>query len=402
MITCPQGGITAVPGMLAAGMAAGIKKGDVPDLALIVSEREASVAGVFTLNKVVAAPVILDRQQLRRGKGRAIVVNSGNANACTGRQGYADAVKVAALTAKALRLRPEDVFVASTGVIGKPLPMERIEAAIPVLASQLRRDGGEDAARAIMTTDTTIKMAAVSDTIGGRTITLGGIAKGSGMIHPNMATMLAFLATDAAVPRAILQRGLRQAADRSFNRIPVDGDTSTNDMVLCLANGVAGNRPVAPGSGDARCFQALLDYICLDLAKKIAWDGEGATKFVELRVTRARTTREAVRVAVAIAISSLVKTAWFGEDANWGRIMAAIGRAGGRVAPDRIAIMYGEVPVVSRGTGLGPAAEEQANTVLKGREFTLTVDLGIGHAKATVWTTDLSPEYVKINASYRS
>jgi len=402
MTTGLKGGITAVPGMLAAGIGAGIKKGDVLDLALIVSEREATVAGVFTLNKVVAAPVILDRQRVRRGKGRAILVNSGNANACTGRQGYADAVKVAALAGKALRLRSEDVFVASTGVIGKLLPMERIEAAIPVLASRLRRDGGEDAARAIMTTDTTVKMAAASDTIGGRMITLGGIAKGSGMIHPNMATMLAFLATDAAVPRTILQPGLRQAADRSFNRIPVDGDTSTNDMVLCLANGVAGNRPVASGSADARRFQALLDHVCLDLAKKIAWDGEGATKCVELRVTRARTTSEAVRIAVAIATSSLVKTAWFGEDANWGRIMAAIGRAGVRIAPARIAITYGDVPVVRRGTGLGPAAEEQANTVLKGRELTLTVDLGIGHAEAMVWTTDLSPEYVKINASYRS
>ena len=232
MTTGLKGGITAVPGMLAAGVAAGIKKGDVLDLALIVSERNATVAGVFTLNKVVAAPILLDRQRLGRGRGRAILVNSGNANACTGRQGYADAVKVAALTAKALRLRPEDVFIASTGVIGKSLPMERIEAAIPVLASQLRRDGGEDAARAIMTTNTTVKMAAASDTIDGRMITLGGIAKGSGMIHPNMATMLAFLATDAVVPRAILQRGLRHAADRSFNRIPVDGDTSTNDMVL--------------------------------------------------------------------------------------------------------------------------------------------------------------------------
>ncbi len=402
MKTFFTGGITAVPGILAAGMAAGIKKADVPDLALIVSEREATAAGVFTLNKVVAAPVLLDRQRLRRGKGRAILANSGNANACTGRQGYADAVKMAAVTAKALRFRPEDVFVASTGVIGKPLPMARIEAAIPALASQLRRDGGEDAARAIMTTDTTVKMVVATDTLGGRTITVGGIAKGSGMIHPNMATMLAFLATDAVIPHPVLQRGLRQAADRSFNRIPVDGDTSTNDMVLCLANGVAGNRPIASGSADARRFQALLDFVCLDLAKKIAWDGEGATKFVELRVTRARSTNEAVRVAVAIATSSLVKTAWFGEDANWGRIMAAIGRAGVRIAPHRIALAYGDVPVVRRGTGLGPAAEEQANTVLKGREFALTVDLGLGRAAATVWTTDLSPEYVKINASYRS
>src|SRR3989442_658449 len=292
MKTFLTGGITAVPGILAAGMAAGIKKADVPDLALIVSEREATAAGGFTLNKGGAAPGPLDPPRLRRGKGRALPAN--------------------------------------------------------------------------------------------------------------MATMLAFLATDAVIPHPVLQRGLRQAADRSFNLIPVDGDTSTNDMVLCLANGVAGNRPIASGSADARRFQALLDVVCLDLAKKIAWDGEGATKFVELRVTRARTPNEAVRVAVAIATSSLVKTAWFGADANWGRIMAAIGRSGARINPDRVAIAYRDVPVVRRGTGLGPAAEERANTVLKGREFALTVDLGLGRAEATVWTTDLSPEDVKINASYRS
>lgn len=396
------GGITAVPGILAAGMAAGIKKGDTPDLALIVSEKETTAAGVFTTNTIVAAPVIWNRQRLRRGKGRAILVNSGNANACTGRRGYADVVKVAALTAKALRLSPEDVWVGSTGVIGKPLPMDKIEAAIPILAGRLHRGGGEDAARAIMTTDTMVKMAAASDTIGGRPVTVGGIAKGSGMIHPNMATMLAFLATDAQVPRALLQRGLRQAAERSFNRIPVDGDTSTNDMVLCLANGLAANRPITRDSADARRFQALLDYVCLDLAKKIAWDGEGATKLVELLVKGARTESEALRVATVIATSSLVKTAWFGEDANWGRIMAAIGRSGVRIAEERIAIRIGHVPIVRRGTGLGQDLEEQANAVMKAREFTVTVDLGIGNAATTVWTTDLSLEYIKINASYRS
>ncbi len=396
------GGITAVTGILAAGMAAGIKKDAALDLALIVSERDATVAGVFTTNKVVAAPLVLDRERLHHGKGRAILINSGNANACTGRRGYADAVKMAALTAKALRVPPEDVFVGSTGVIGKPLPMEIIETAIPLLAARLHRHGGEDAARAIMTTDTTLKTAAVSDTIGGRTVTVGGIAKGSGMIHPNMATMLAYLATDAQVPRAVLQRGLRQATERSFNRIPVDGDTSTNDMVLCLANGLAGNRPLKPGSADARRFQSLLDHVCLDLAKKIAWDGEGATKFVELRVKGARTHADALRAAVAIATSSLVKTAWFGEDANWGRIMAALGRSGARIAEDRIAIIVGPVQIVRRGMGLGPDVEERANAVMKSREFSVTVDLGTGHADATVWTTDLTMDYIKINASYRS
>ncbi len=396
------GGITAVTGILAAGMAAGIKKDAALDLALIVSERDATVAGVFTTNRVVAPPLILDRRRLRRGKGRAIIVNSGNANACTGRRGYADAVKMAALAAKALGVPPEDVYVGSTGVIGKPLPMEKIETAIPLLAARLHPHGGEDAARAIMTTDTTVKTAAVSDTIGGRTVTVGGIAKGSGMIHPNMATMLAYLATDAQVPRAVLQRGLRQATERSFNRIPVDGDTSTNDMVLCMANGLAGNRPVKPGSADARRFQSLLAHVCLDLAKKIAWDGEGATKFVELRVQGARTHADALRAAFAIATSSLVKTAWFGEDANWGRIMAALGRSGARIVEDRVAITVGPVQIVRRGMGLGPDVEERANAVMKAREFSVTVDLGSGRADATVWTTDLTMDYIKINASYRS
>jgi len=396
------GGITAVPGILAAGMASGIKKADTPDLALIVSECAATAAGVFTTNRVAAAPVLVDRERLRRGAARAILVNSGNANACTGRQGYADALEMAALAARALGLSPEEVLLGSTGVIGKPLPMERIRAAVPVLATRLRREGGEEAARAIMTTDTTLKTAAAEETIGGRTVTVGGIAKGSGMIHPQMATMLAYLATDAKVSRAVLQRGLRQATERTFNRIPVDGDTSTNDTVLCLANGLAGNRPITPGSADARRFQGLLERVCLDLAKHIARDGEGATKLVELVVNGARNEADALRVATTIATSSLVKTAWFGEDANWGRIMAAIGRAGVRLAPDKIGIAYGDVAVVRRGIGLGQAAEERANAVLKEREFSLTVTLGSGKGTARVWTTDLSPDYVTINASYRS
>ena len=217
-----------------------------------------------------------------------------------------------------------------------------------------------------------------------------------------MATMLAYLATDAHVPQAVLQRGLRQATAQSFNCIPVDGDTSTNDMMLCMANGMAGNRPWKVDSIDARRFQALLDHVCLDLAKKIVWDGEGATKFVELCVKGARTKADALRAAVTIATSSLVKTAWFGEDANWGRIMAALGRSGARVVEDRIAIMVGPIQIVRRGMGLGPDVEKRANTVMKSREFSVTVDLGSGHAEATVWTTDLTVDYIKINASYRS
>jgi len=397
-----EGGITAVPGIFAAGISAGIKKTAVPDLALIVSESDAVIAGVLTRNKVAAAPVLLARQRLRGGRARAILANSGNANACTGRPGLADAREMTALVAGLLGCSADHVFVGSTGVIGQPLPMDRIRAAIPRLVSQLTRQGGHEAARAIMTTDTTIKMAAATVSIAGRQITLGGIAKGSGMIHPDMATMLAYLATDAHISRAILQRALRMAMAESFNRIPVDGDTSTNDMVLCLANGLAGNQSFSTTGSDGRRFQELLNTVCQDLAKMIARDGEGATKFVELRVTGARTEADALRVANTVATSSLVKTAWFGQDSNWGRIMAAIGRAGVTIRENRIAISYGDVLVVRRGIGLGQAAEVQANVVLRQREFTLTVHLGQGRAAATVWTSDLTLDYVKINASYRS
>ena len=397
-----EGGITAVPGIFAAGISAGIKKTAVPDLALIVSESDAVIAGVLTRNKVAAAPVLLARQRLRGGRARAILANSGNANACTGRPGLADAREMAALVAGLLGCSADHVFVGSTGVIGQPLPMDRIRAAIPRLVSQLTRQGGREAARAIMTTDTTIKMAAATESIAGRQITLGGIAKGSGMIHPDMATMLAYLVTDAYISRAMLQRALRRAMAESFNRIPLDGDTSTNDMVLCLANGLAGNQSFSTTGSDSLRFQELLNTVCQDLAKMIARDGEGATKFVELRVTGARTEADALRVANTVATSSLVKTAWFGQDSNWGRIMAAIGRAGVTIRENRIAISYGDIPVVRRGIGLGQAAEVQANVVLRQREFMLTVHLGQGRAAATVWTSDLTLDYVKINASYRS
>jgi glutamate N-acetyltransferase/amino-acid N-acetyltransferase len=397
-----DGGITAVPGILAAGLCAGIKKTHLPDLALIVSKRQAVIAGVLTRNKVVAAPVLLARKHLAGGTARAILANSGNANACTGRQGAAHAQEMAALTAGLMGCPVREVFIGSTGVIGKPLPMDRIRTAIPRLVSQLSRQGGRMAARAIMTTDTKVKMAAASQRIAGRRITLGGIAKGSGMVHPDMATMLCYLATDLRISRVMLQRALRVATDQSFNRLPLDGDTSTNDMVLCLANGVAGNAPFTGVSAEARQFQALLNAVCLQLAQMIARDGEGATQFVELRVMGARTESEASRVANTIATSSLVKTAWFGQDSNWGRIMAAIGRAGVAIVENRLSIFYGEVPVVRGGVGLGEGAEKQANTVLKRPEFTLTVHLGQGGASAIVWTSDLSLDYVKINASYRS
>jgi glutamate N-acetyltransferase/amino-acid N-acetyltransferase len=396
------GGITAVPGILAAGIAAGIKKTGLLDLALIVSIQEAMLAGVFTRNRVAAAPVVLTRRRLRRGRGRAILANSGNANACTGPQGLADAAEMARVAAENLHCAPNEVLVGSTGVIGKPLPMDRIRRAVPALVSKLSRQGGMDAAKAIMTTDTIVKLTAVQERIGGRTVTLGGIAKGSGMIHPNMATMLAYLATDANIEQRALQRSLGTAIAQSFNRIPLDGDTSTNDMVLCLANGMAGNRPIVEGGAEFGRFQVLLTNACLELAQAIARDAEGATKLVRLIVKGARTEGQALHLANTIATSSLVKTAWFGEDANWGRIMAAIGRAGVRITENKIAIHYGDIPVVRHGEGLGAEAEQKANRVLKDREFELRVDLGSGPASVTVWTSDLTAEYVKINASYRS
>jgi glutamate N-acetyltransferase/amino-acid N-acetyltransferase len=291
--------------------------------------------------------------------------------------------------------------MSSTGVIGQPLPTERIAQAIPALVKCLSRTGGADAAQAILTTDSKTKTAAFAASIAGRVITVGGMAKGSGMIHPDMATMLAYVTTDAAIGRAALQGALRQAVDRSFNCISIDGDTSTNDTVLCLANGLAGNRTLRTGAELAH-FQRLIDTVCRTLALRICRDGEGVTKLVEIHVTHAHTVQEARRVANTIATSSLVKTALFGEDANWGRIMAAIGRAGVPVNPDRIAVFIDGASVVKRGIGLGPAAERRIAAIFRKASFRITVDLGQGDATATVWTTDLTYEYVRINASYRS
>ncbi|TAJ26326.1 MAG: bifunctional glutamate N-acetyltransferase/amino-acid acetyltransferase ArgJ [Nitrospirae bacterium] len=397
-----RGGITAPQGFLAAGLHSGIKKQAAPDLALVVSAREGSIAGVFTTNRVVAAPVVLDRAHLRGGIGRAIVVNSGNANACTGARGLADAKEMARLVAGHLGTTTNRVFVGSTGVIGQPLPMARIREGIPAAVKRLRRGGGREAARAIMTTDLTVKEVAVTARIAGHRITVGGMAKGSGMIHPDMATMLAYLTTDAAIAPPTLQQALVSAVAPSFNSISVDGDTSTNDTVLCLANGLAENPLLKTGSRELAAFQELLSHACHSLAMHICRDGEGVTKVVRLLVTRARTQAEAKQVAKTIATSSLVKTALFGEDANWGRIMAAIGRSGVPIAPQKIGLAFEGIPIVRNGVGLGPSAERRIDRVVRRKEFTITVDLGQGSHCAWLWTTDLSYDYVKINASYRS
>jgi glutamate N-acetyltransferase/amino-acid N-acetyltransferase len=398
----PTSGVTAPLGFQAAGIHCGIKKSGLLDLALLVSTASGPIAGVFTGNRVAAAPVILDRVHLRRHRGRAIVVNSGNANACTGAQGLTAAKAMASAVAQGLSIPVHQVFVGSTGVIGRVLPIDRIKAAIPALISQLSLRGGQRAARAILTTDLRTKTVAVRGTIGNQLVTIGGMAKGSGMIHPNMATMLAYFTTDAVIAPSALQRALKSATDQSFNCITVDGDTSTNDTVLCLANGQAHNVPIREGTRDYRGFEQLLTQASQTLALAICRDGEGVTKVVKIEVNGATTAAAAKQVASAIGTSNLVKTALFGEDANWGRVMGAIGRSGVPVNPDKLSVRFNNVVMVRRGMGVGLAAERRIARVFKRKTFTISVDLGQGAARAHMWTTDLSYDYVRINASYRT
>jgi glutamate N-acetyltransferase / amino-acid N-acetyltransferase len=395
-------GITAPLGFQATGIHCGIKKPGLLDLALCVSDVSGPIAGVFTKNRVAAAPVLLDRRHLRSHCGRAIIVNSGNANACTGEQGLVAAKAMATAVAQQLSIPVHHVFVGSTGVIGRVLPIDRITTSIPTLIARLSIAGGAQAARAILTTDLKPKTVTVQGRIGGRVVTIGGMAKGSGMIHPNMATMLAYLTTDAAITPAALQQVLKSATDQSFNCITVDGDTSTNDTVLCLANGLAKNRLIERDTKSYRDFERLLTDAAQELALMICRDGEGVTKVVTIRVQGASTTAAAKRVADTIATSNLVKTALFGEDANWGRIIAAIGRSGVAIDPNKVSVRFNNIVMVQRGVGTGLKAERKIAQVFKQKEFTITVQLGQGQAHAHMWTTDLSYDYVRINASYRS
>ncbi len=397
-----SGGVTAVPGFLASGIHCGIKKIKAPDLGLIFSKEPCTAAGLFTTNRVIAPPVRLTQEHIKSGRLQAIVANSGNANACTGPYGETIAREMAELTARHLGIAPEQVAIASTGVIGEPPPLEALQSGIPQAVKALSPKGSRNAARAIMTTDQRPKEAAVRANVGGRMVTLGGIAKGSGMIHPNLATMLAFITTDMAIEPPLLQQMLSLAADRSFNMITVDGETSTNDMLICLANGKAGNPDLNKSPEAKAIFQGVLDTVCITLAKKITQDGEGATKFVEIVVHHAESFMQAKAIAMNVARSNLVKTAFFGEDANWGRIMAAIGAAGVELDPNRIHLSFDHVKLVENGVGLGPAAERQATKVLKKKSFTLTIDLNAGDVSATAWTCDLSYDYIKINTAYRS
>jgi glutamate N-acetyltransferase/amino-acid N-acetyltransferase len=397
-----SGGITAPKGFLAAGIHCGLKKMN-KDLALVISEVPAAGAGVFTTNKVPAAPVLIDKDQIRKSSSfRAILVNSGNANACTGDRGYLDALTMVKRTATVLGVNEDEVLVSSTGVIGKYLPMDRINEGIEQVSLMLGIEGNTPAAMAIMTTDKFPKEVAVKCSIDGIPVTIGGMAKGSGMIAPNMATMLAFISTDAAISQQLLQDSIKLASDRSFNRITVDGDTSTNDMVLVLANGLAGNSPLNtvydPGYNS---FYQALEYLLIRLSKMIVMDGEGATKFVEIEVTGAVSEETAVQAARAIANSNLVKTAIHGEDANWGRIIAAVGYSGIDFNPARVEIYFGDVPILRKNYVIN-FSEEEAKKVLTQKEIKITVNLNQGNASATFWTCDLSKEYVAINANYRT
>ena len=390
--TIPEGTVTSPEGFFAGATSAGISKkaGDKLDLGILFSEAPCAAAGVFTTNRIKAAPVVLSQQRLKQGRVVVVVVNSGCANACTGERGLKNAAKMAKLTAEGIGILPEDVLVASTGVIGVPLPMKRITGAIDQII--LSRDGGHKLARAIMTTDTFAKETAVRVRVGGNEFTIGGVAKGAGMIHPNLATLLCFLTTDAAVEKNFLEKALKKAVDISFNMISIDGDTSPNDMVLLMANGMAGSAP-------ADAFQQALEQVCIYLAKSVARDGEGATKFIEVTVDGASTLAEARSAARAVVSSSLVKAAVHGADPNWGRIMAAVGRSGVEVEETKTDLYIGNISVVRAGRPL-PFNKRGVIQLLKGREVFIGLNLNLGSAKATAWGCDLSEEYVTINSRY--
>ena len=391
-----------IKGFQFSAVEAAIKKPGRKDLALIFSEVPAQACAVFTVSAVKAAPVLLSAERIKSGSAQALLVNSGNANACTGDMGMVVARETSHLVAEGLAIADDAVQVSSTGVIGVQMPMERIKNALPDLVEGLSSGTLDDIAQAIMTTDTFPKMEARSGQAGGISYTVAGIAKGAGMIMPNMATMLSFIISDVAVEAAFLEAAFRSAVDSSFNAITVDGDMSTNDTCLIMANGMAGNPPISAGSPDAAEFERLLHVVLLSLAKQIVKDGEGATKFVEVRVTGATSNADAKRAALAIANSSLVKTAFFGQDANWGRIFAAVGYSGATVNQSRLSLSFNDVCMARDGVFAGGDAEARGTEVLKMKEFTVCVDLGLGSGTATVYTSDLSHEYVSINADYRT
>ena len=387
-------------GFKASAVSAGLKKNGALDLCLIYSEKAATAAGVFTTNLVKAAPVLLSMEHIRDGKARAIVANAGNANACSGPQGMRGAQKTAELVSRSLGILPEEVLVASTGVIGEPLDMNLVSNAIALLAESLGPDGLQDAAKAIMTTDSFSKMARFEGAVDGHPYKITGMAKGAGMIMPDMATMLSFILTDISIDAASLQAALLEGVEKTFNRTTVDGDTSTNDTVFALANGMAGNGPLS--QGDLMEFTRGLTLVMDDLARMIARDGEGATKFVTVELKGAASAHDALQGARTIANSALVKTAIYGRDPNWGRIMAALGRAGISMDESATDICVDDVQIVKGGLGCGKKAEKTAAKRMEKDSFVISIDMHLGTFAEKIYTCDLSHEYVSINADYRT
>ncbi|MHB8853380.1 MAG: bifunctional glutamate N-acetyltransferase/amino-acid acetyltransferase ArgJ [Ignavibacteriaceae bacterium] len=395
-----NGSVTSAKGFKAAGVFCGIKKRK-KDLALIYSEHSCTAAGTFTLNKVKAAPLVISQNVIKLDKSvKAILINSGNANACTGESGYDDALKMQRWCAEKLNLLPTEVLISSTGVIGQRLPVEKIQTGLDDIIPLLSVSGGFDAAEAIMTTDTKIKSFAVRVRLKSGDVTIGGICKGSGMIMPNMATMLGFISTDAKIEKYLLQDLLKETVNISFNKISVDGETSTNDMVILLANGASGIS-VVKNSDDYSVFLSALKAVSIEMAKSIVSDGEGATKLVTIKVSGAKTKSDSDLVGKSIANSSLVKTAIHGADANWGRILSAAGQSGADFDPAKVSISFNNLPVLLPNYTL-TLDEELASKILSQKEFEISIDLGEGSEETTWWTCDLSEEYVKINADYRT
>jgi glutamate N-acetyltransferase/amino-acid N-acetyltransferase len=398
-----QAGVCAPAGFRAGVAAAGIRDDDSEpgrlDVALVVSDRPCAAAGAFTRNTVKAAPVVISQLTLRQQRVQAVVLNAGNANACTGAQGYRDALAMCKAAADACDLDPQQLLVCSTGVIGRPMPMERIRAGISAAAGGLSRDSGERAARAIMTTDTVPKAAAVSVAIAGAIVTVGGMAKGAGMIHPNMATLLALVTTDAAVAHSTLAPLLRRVADQTFNCVTIDGDTSTNDSLILLANGAAGAAPIADGTAELEVLEAAVLEVCESLAEQLVADAEGAQKYFRVDVHGAETVEHARLAARTVAGSPLVKTAISGADPNWGRIVAALGRSGAAFTLDRIRVRIGEVAVFAAGA---PAAVDLAavRRAFAQPRIDIAIDLGAGESRGHAWGCDLTEGYIRINADY--
>lgn len=403
-----DGGVTSAKGFLAAGIAAGIKKGNTKDMAMIYSEKPCNTAGTFTTNVVKAAPVKWDQKVVYESAyTQAVVCNSGIANACTGEEGYGYCKATAKAAGEVLNIPEEAVLVASTGVIGQQLPMGKIEEGVknlvPVLSET--RQAGILAAEAIMTTDTVKKEAAVEVKLSGKTVTIGGMCKGSGMIHPNMCTMLGFVTTDAAIDKELLQEALSEIVEDTYNMISVDGDTSTNDTVLVMANGMAENPVITEKNSDYETFKEALKYVNTSLAKQIAADGEGATALFEVKILGAESKEQAVTLSKSVITSNLTKAAIFGHDANWGRILCAMGYSGAEFDPDKVDLVFesaaGRIEIIKNGVAVD-YSEEEATRILSEKHVTAIADMKMGQETATAWGCDLTYDYVKINADYRS